>query len=231
MTTMLMLRTAALRLHRSPLSPHSLSTRCLSTDPTFQLLSWFSPFPTATLVEQGLLLAHQTGGNWTFELMACTAAARLLISTANMTYCRKLFTTYAITMHPFREREQKFKKEMTKKLASGSLPPLMARDIRFSELSRIREHNVQLITQKNIHPAKAFVAIGLEALFWLSYAAGVRNIVAGFPPEWTATAAADMRSQGALWFPDLTAPDPYFVLPVIAASTILFSIRVSLSSC
>lgn len=36
-----------------------------------------------------------------------------------------------------------------------------------------------------------------------------------------------MKIGGLLWFPDLTAADPTFVLPVVCAATMLLTIEVS----
>ena len=36
-----------------------------------------------------------------------------------------------------------------------------------------------------------------------------------------------MTSGGAYWFYDLTVPDPYFLLPMITATTLLLAVEVS----
>ena len=223
----MMLAAAASICRPLPLRPlHHFSKRCQSGGTGFQLLSWFSTVPSATFLERGLLLAHDAGGCWSLELVACTAAARLLMSSVTMTYIRRLFTRYAMTMHPVNQKEKQLRKEVAQQLAVGSLSPLMARDVKLKEIARLRAQSRELIEQQNIHPGKGFVMVGLEAVFWLSYAVAVRNITAGFPAEWAAVAQQDMGSQGAFWFPDLTLPDPY-VLPLIASSTLLFSVQVS----
>jgi len=35
-----------------------------------------------------------------------------------------------------------------------------------------------------------------------------------------------LKTGGTLWFPDLTAADPYFILPVLCAGTMLLTIEV-----
>jgi hypothetical protein len=210
------------------LNPLITSKRCLTSGAGFNLLSWFSTLPPPLVMEKGILYAHSVGGHWTLELLACTAASRILLSTITMTYTRKIFTTYAITTHPVNVQERKVRKE-AEQLSAGSLPPALVRDIRLKEVARLRGVSRNLIMEKNIHPGKGFVVMGIESLFWLSYAVGVRNIVAGYPAEWTESARQDMHSQGVGWFTDLTLPDPYCILPLIASCTLIFSVRVSRS--
>ena len=35
-----------------------------------------------------------------------------------------------------------------------------------------------------------------------------------------------LKTGGTLWFPDLSAADPYFILPVLCAGTMLLTIEV-----
>ena len=201
--------------------------RCLSSSSAY-LLSFFSDWPTTAVLQNSLLHVHHACGCWGLELVACTAVARLLLSTATMTYSRRLFTSYALTMHPSNVQERKFKERMSQELTSGNLPPLMARDLRRQQLQRLRVHQRQLIQDGNVHPGKALVVLGVEAMFWLSAAVAVRNLSAGYPAAALVQEAhQDLSQQGFLWFHDLTQPDPFCVLPVLTAATLLFSVQAS----
>ena len=39
-----------------------------------------------------------------------------------------------------------------------------------------------------------------------------------------------MKTGGLFWFPDLTSADPYFILPLLCAGTMLLTIEVNLTS-
>lgn len=219
----------SLAVVRRPLIP--LSCRSVTSSSTYQLLSWLSDIPTATAIESGLLQFHDVCGSWSLEIFACTVAARLFVSLPSMTYTRKLFTTYALTTHPIRLQEMKFKKEMDQRVAAASMPPQMARDMRLQGLKLLRASMKDTIEKFNVHPGKGLVIIGFESLFWISYAVAIRNIVAAFPPSDRTTAAqTDMSSQGLLWFQDLTIPDPYCILPVSASLILLSSVQVRILS-
>lgn len=182
--------------------------------------------PTARAVESALLQCHEVCGSWSLEIFACTLAARALVSVPSMTYTRKLFATYALVTHPLRVHEVKFKAEMAEKLAAGSLPPQMVRDLRYKGIKLLRGTNKEVIEKMNVHPGKGLVVIGLETVFWLSYAVALRNIVSGYPDELAASAKTDMSSQGILWFQDMTVPDPYCILPITASIVLLSSVQV-----
>lgn len=165
-------------------------------------------------------------GSWSLEILVCTLAARALVSVPCLTYTRKLFAKYALVTHPIIQQEMKFKAEMAEKLAAGSMPPQMVHDLRFKGIQLLRGASKEAIQKSNVHPGKGIIVIGMESVFWVSYAVALRNIVSGYPAELAASAQADMSSQGILWFKDLTLPDPYCILPVTAAIILLSSVQV-----
>lgn len=54
--------------------------------------------------------------------------------------------------------------------------------------------------------------------FFISFFLGIRGL-ANYPLE-------SMMNGGVLWFPDLTVADPYYVLPVFTAVTMLITMEV-----
>lgn len=64
----------------------------------------------------------------------------------------------------------------------------------------------------NIKPYRVLVSPLMQLpIFWY-FATDIRKIVKGSNPQ----LAQNLETGGALWFPDLTEPDPWYVLPVIA---------------
>jgi len=58
--------------------------------------------------------------------------------------------------------------------------------------------------------------------FFISFFLGIRGL-ANYPLE-------SMMYGGILWFPDLSVPDPYYILPVFTAVTMLITMEVCISS-
>ena len=58
----------------------------------------------------------------------------------------------------------------------------------------------------------------LQLPIFLSVFTGIR--------EMAALPVVSMQTGGLLWFTDLTVPDPYFVLPLLNAATLLLAIEV-----
>lgn len=54
--------------------------------------------------------------------------------------------------------------------------------------------------------------------FFISFFLGIRGL-ANYPLE-------SMMYGGLLWFPDLTVPDPYYILPVFTAVTMFITMEV-----
>eukprot|EP00594_Rhizosolenia_setigera_P020387 CAMPEP_0178979918 /NCGR_PEP_ID=MMETSP0789-20121207/26169_1 /TAXON_ID=3005 /ORGANISM="Rhizosolenia setigera, Strain CCMP 1694" /LENGTH=53 /DNA_ID=CAMNT_0020670197 /DNA_START=800 /DNA_END=958 /DNA_ORIENTATION=+ len=48
--------------------------------------------------------------------------------------------------------------------------------------------------------------------FFLYFAVDMRKIITGLDPE----LANELSQGGALWFENLTDPDPYYVLPILS---------------
>jgi len=57
--------------------------------------------------------------------------------------------------------------------------------------------------------------------FFISFFLGIRGL-ANYPLE-------SMMYGGILWFPDLSVPDPYYILPVFTAVTMLITMEVCIS--
>lgn len=66
---------------------------------------------------------------------------------------------------------------------------------------------------------------------WITLSLALRNMSGAFPgraplPE----VLAGLGNEGTLWFLDLTLPDPYYILPVVLATTNLLNIEVAVTT-
>ena len=80
-----------------------------------------------------------------------------------------------------------------------------------------------LYQKHNCHPFKMFIMPAVQIPVFLSFFIAIRRMAA-VPVE-------SMKSGGILWFTDLTIPDPYFVLPVLACMSFMAIIEVRPSIC
>ena len=71
--------------------------------------------------------------------------------------------------------------------------------------------NNYMITN-NCHPFKTILPVCFQACFFTSMFFGIRGMC-NAPVE-------SMKTGGLHWFPDLTASDPFFALPLMTAATV-----------
>ena len=82
-------------------------------------------------------------------------------------------------------------------------------------------HKIWAVYQKhNCNPLKMAVMPLMQVPLFLSFFIAIRRMAA-VPVE-------SMKTGGALWFTDLTVPDPYYILPVLACGSFVASIEVQL---
>lgn len=87
----------------------------------------------------------------------------------------------------------------------------------------------RLFRKEGCSTYKLFLLPWVQIPLWVTLSYALRNMTGFFselsPPFCTASPAS-MAGEGALWFPDLTAVDPYLILPVFLAATNLLNIEV-----
>ena len=71
----------------------------------------------------------------------------------------------------------------------------------------------KLFQKYDVNPLKAFAAPLVQLPMFMGMFFGLRKMDSIYPQE--------LSQGGMLWFPDLTAPDPYYVLPVLSGVTML----------
>eukprot|EP00111_Clytia_hemisphaerica_P005721 TCONS_00016579-protein len=75
----------------------------------------------------------------------------------------------------------------------------------------------QLFQKHDCHPAKALITPLIQLPLFVSFFIALRKM-SYLPVE-------ALKTGGVLWFPDLTAADPYFILPLLCAGTMLATIE------
>jgi len=74
-----------------------------------------------------------------------------------------------------------------------------------------------LFTKYQCNPFGAMVIPFLQMPFFMGMFFGIRKMPEFFPDQ--------LATGGLLWFPDLTVPDPYYILPLGSALTLLVSVE------
>lgn len=64
----------------------------------------------------------------------------------------------------------------------------------------------------------------MQLPFFLYFAVDMRKIITGLDPE----LANELSQGGALWFENLTDPDPYYVLPILSGVLLYANLEVAL---
>ena len=74
--------------------------------------------------------------------------------------------------------------------------------------------------KNNCNPIKMAILPLIQVPLFISFFIAIRRMAA-VPVE-------NMKTGGALWFQDLTVPDPYYGLPILACTSFMASIEVNL---
>ncbi|XP_029836166.3 cytochrome c oxidase assembly protein COX18, mitochondrial [Ixodes scapularis] len=84
-----------------------------------------------------------------------------------------------------------------------------------------------LIVRDNCHPFKSSLVIWFQLPLWISLSVALRNMAYMMPYQDMAAQALflELSVGGALWFPNLTLPDPLFVMPLLLGITNLLNIE------
>lgn len=86
-----------------------------------------------------------------------------------------------------------------------------------------------LYAQEGCSPYRVAILPWVQLPLWITLSFALRDMAGVFPahlPPSAAETKAALSQEGCLWFPDLTLPDPYFILPIILVATNLCNIEV-----
>lgn len=86
------------------------------------------------------------------------------------------------------------------------------------EAAKYSQELMKLMKERKVNPLKNMLGPLCQAPIFISFFIGLRRMV-NAPVE-------SLHEGGALWFTDLTVPDPYYILPVITCATLFATIKV-----
>ncbi|XP_064458077.1 cytochrome c oxidase assembly protein COX18, mitochondrial-like [Ornithodoros turicata] len=87
----------------------------------------------------------------------------------------------------------------------------------------------KLIIRDNCHPFKSTVVMLVQIPVWISFSVALRNMAFMMPYQDMAAQALflELSVGGALWFTNLTVPDPLFIMPVLLGAVNLLNIEMN----
>ncbi|XP_023564367.1 mitochondrial inner membrane protein COX18 isoform X2 [Octodon degus] len=72
----------------------------------------------------------------------------------------------------------------------------------------------ELYVRDNCHPFKATVLVWIQLPIWIFMSVALRNLSTGATHSESFSAQEQLATGGILWFPDLTASDSTWILPI-----------------
>ncbi|XP_063579078.1 cytochrome c oxidase assembly protein COX18, mitochondrial isoform X2 [Pongo abelii] len=100
---------------------------------------------------------------------------------------------------------------------SSDSPPSASRVAginRLTYLKNMRRLISELYVRDNCHPFKATVLVWIQLPMWIFMSFALRNLSTGAAHSEGFSVEEQLAAGGILWFSDLTAPDPTWILPV-----------------
>ncbi|CAH8437720.1 unnamed protein product [Schistosoma turkestanicum] len=89
----------------------------------------------------------------------------------------------------------------------------------YIEVMRTSQEMNELMKSNDLNPLKTFKYSLLQVPVFLSVFTGIRGLV-NLP-------VTSLQTGGTAWFTDLTASDPYYILPILSMSTLLLTLETS----
>lgn len=181
------------------------ATRILAEGETFASLGLGGHSPVG-LIQSSMELIHNTTGlPWWGSIVVSTLCLRLLFFPVSI-YLQK----NAIKMHNVNPEIEKMKEKQQVYMLAGNL-----------EMANHERNKMNAVFKKHgVRPVLSVMPAIFQGVFMVSFFMALRGM-ANAP-------VTSMMAGGALWFPDLTVPDPSFMLPIISSAGFLVSLEVSL---
>ncbi|KAK9821756.1 hypothetical protein WJX81_004573 [Elliptochloris bilobata] len=159
-----------------------------------------------------LVLTHMhdlTGLPWWASIMAATVALRLLIFPIQV-WAMKNTRKLAIAKPEVQKAADWFREESTR-------PGVDVRQLKQQYFTRIQA----VYAKHKANPVTAFTPILIQGPLLIGAFTGLRALAQHKVPSFV--------EGGALWFPDLSMPDPIYGLPVLTASVFLLMVELNAS--
>jgi len=188
--------------------------------------------PAVHYMEDTMAQFHDyTGLPWFGSIILFTAGLRTMISLPAQVTSHKVAAKRTLMFEEINKALPALKEATAKHVRLKGLPAGEAA-ARYKRVAQTI-HSVRVI-EYNCHMSKLFLPLYIQIPVWLFNSIALRNLsLMRASPERLASSPVEERflqlgTEGALWFPSLTSPDPFFILPVIVGAT--FATNIFLTS-
>ncbi|KAM9740674.1 cytochrome c oxidase assembly protein COX18, mitochondrial isoform 1-T2 [Menidia menidia] len=143
---------------------------------------------------------------WWVSIMAATLAVRTAVTLPLAAYQLLILSKVEALQPEISDLAKRLRYEVSVRAKERGWTQNQSR-ARFRQ--NLRRLVAQLYVRENCHPMKASLLVWVQLPLWVSLSLALRNLSS---PQ--SEVQADLAVGGALWFCDLTLPDPTWILPV-----------------
>nr|XP_006629817.2 PREDICTED: mitochondrial inner membrane protein COX18-like [Lepisosteus oculatus] len=176
--------------------------------------SWYESLADSAPVHltEGLLAVTQqaTGLPWWASIACTTVALRTAVTLPLGTYQMAIIAKIESLQVEIGELAKRLRYEVSVRAKQLGWSEKVARYHFRKNLRRIVS---ELYVRDNCHPVKASLLIWVQIPMWVFLSLALRNMSLGVSDSSRAF-QSELAAGGALWFPDLTLPDPTWIMPV-----------------
>ncbi|XP_034545812.1 cytochrome c oxidase assembly protein COX18, mitochondrial [Notolabrus celidotus] len=183
---------------------------------------WYSVVSDSALVhlcEHFLVSVQQVSGlPWWSSIIVATLSVRTLVTLPLAAYQMVIIAKVEALKAEVSELAKRLKYEVSVRARERGWTEKQSR---FQFKKNLRRLVSQLYIRDNCHPFKASLLVWVQLPLWISLSFALRNLSLDQSTQHSGLAAG-----GALWFPNLTAPDSTWILPVCLGLTNLLIVEV-----
>ncbi|KAK7482301.1 hypothetical protein BaRGS_00026429, partial [Batillaria attramentaria] len=204
---------------------HLLSSRHFSAE-TYN--KYFSPDVAPMGYAQKVLesVHSATGLPWWASIALTTVVLRGVVTLPLAVYSMRIMAKVELLQPEIAKLSKELRREVAmavKKFAWNE------KTARFKYNSTMKKLIKDLYIRENCHPAKSSLVLWFQIPLWICLSFALRNMSGAVPTAATdlepRVLCADLKTEGALWFPDLTVPDATWILPLAMGITNLLNIE------
>lgn len=178
--------------------------------------AWYEALATSAPVrgaEELLLAAHDaTGLPWWSTLVLTTVALRSAVTLPLAAYQHYILAKVENLQPEIKNIARHLNQEVAVRANQLGWSKRVAR---LAYLQNMRRLVSELYVRDNCHPFKATVLVWIQVPMWIFMSVALRNLSTGAArAEAGFSVQEQLATGGALWFPDLTALDSTWILPV-----------------
>ncbi|XP_036783427.2 cytochrome c oxidase assembly protein COX18, mitochondrial isoform X2 [Manis pentadactyla] len=177
--------------------------------------SWYEALATSAPVqgtEQMLLCAHTaTGLPWWGSILLTTVALRGAVTLPLAAYQHYILAKVENLQPEIKNMSRHLNQEVAIRVDQLGWSKKVAR---LTYLKNMRRLVSELYVRDNCHPFKATVLVWIQLPMWIFMSVALRNFSTGTTHSEGFSVQEQLATDGVLWFPDLTALDSTWILPV-----------------